>query len=281
MTTLEILLVSIALMFIAAVVGAKVQRTVKFIYPCDPATVALFSLCAVLMYLQQPLAWFWYLPVLSGYALGFFIVGRTSYIMLRYLQPQSRCSEARPWVLYHDRQGHVCVQEQSWRQLLKRLFCGVHHYVFCDCELTANWQESTHHPFLPKFRMPVMYIEYLQTDEEEICLRQSKKLPRKDERPRGWYVKQRISYIKAAHGSQVPLTELILDVQALQKANNRVAELEKEIYWLQKEATTVTTSLIGMFIKDNYAKSPLVLAMASRLSRLNGKEEKTTKEVSE
>ena len=72
-----------------------------------------------------------------------------------------------------------------------------------------------------------------------------------------------------------------MDVQALQKANNRVAELEKEIYWLQKEATTVTTSLIGMFIKDNYAKSPLVLAMASRLSRLNGKEEKTTKEVSE
>ena len=95
------------------------------------------------------------------------------------------------------------------------------------------------------------------------------------------YVKQRISYIKAAHGSQVSLAELIADAGALDKANSRIEELEKEIYWLRKEATTVTTSLIGMFIKDNYAKSPLVLALSSRISRLNKKEEKTITEVTQ
>ncbi|AGN25483.1 hypothetical protein [Candidatus Methanomassiliicoccus intestinalis] len=281
MSTFEILVIGIILMFVSAQCGAKIQKTVKFLYPVDPFTVSLMAACISVMIIQKPFEWFWYLPVIFGYILGFVIVGRTSYIMLRYLQPNIRHSDADPWVFYHDKNGNMCVQDQSWRQLLKRIFLGVHHYVLCDSDLAPNWVESTHHPFIPRFRIQVMYVEYLSTEEEEVCLKESRKLPKNGEKPRGLYVKQRISYIKAAHGSQVSLAELIADAGALDKANSRIEELEKEIYWLRKEATTVTTSLIGMFIKDNYAKSPLVLALSSRISRLNKKEEKTITEVTQ
>ena len=281
MTTFEILVLGIILMFVSAQCGAKIQKTVKFLYPVDPFTVSLMVVCVLLMYLQDPVEWFWYLPIIAGYVLGFVIVGRTSYVMLRHLQPKIRHSDAAPWVFYHDKNGNVCVQDQSWRQLLKRIFLGVHHYVLCDSDLAPNWIESTRHQFIPRFRVQVMYVEYLSTEEEEVCMRESRRLPKSGEKPKGLYVKQRISYIKAAHGSQVSLAELIADSEALDKANRRIEELEKEIYWLRKEATTVTTSLIGMFIKDNYAKSPLVLALSNRILKLTKKEEKTVKEVTQ
>lgn len=161
------IVVTIALSTMAAilgvVLGAKVQRAARFIYPVDCMTLMLIVLIAADCLLRvTPWDPYWYLPFALGYATGYLVVGRTSYVMVWETSLANKHVDMRPMVLWEEH-GQTFVQEQTQRALLRRLVCGVRHEVLSNVPLDTDWVVDAKYPLFPQFSKPTIIVEDMET----------------------------------------------------------------------------------------------------------------------
>ncbi len=142
---------------IGVVIGARVQRVAKFIYPTDFMTLLICGFC-ILDYSFQliPFDKYWYLPLLFGYGTGYLVVGRTSYIMIQTMSLANKIITTDPWVIWED-EGRMFTQEQKNIALLRRLFFNVRHEVVSNSPLNDDWTVMMKVPMLPLINRPMVY----------------------------------------------------------------------------------------------------------------------------
>ena len=141
------------------VVGAHVQKAARFIYPVDCLTI-LIAVLILADALLGAMPWepFWYLPFGLGYATGYLVVGRTSYVMVWETSLATKRVQMRPWVLWEEH-GRTYIQEQTQRALLRRLVCRVRHEVVSDVPLDSSWVVEAKYPLFPEFVRPTVVVE--------------------------------------------------------------------------------------------------------------------------
>lgn len=263
--TLEILLITASLMAISMVIGAAVQRAVRFIWPTDFMTVSIVTFAAV-----QIIGWpsflivpgvdpIWWIPMLIGYIIGYIVIGRTRYIMVRRLT-DDKSFDTEPWVLYHI-DGKPYVQEQSNKALLKRLVFGIHHPILSPVSLEPDYEDRTKYPGFPVFHRRMVCVEGWRTYEM---------MPETVSR---WQLKRYATEVKVAYGSTVSRYELLRSFQALDRVNSRLIEAENEIYALHQSLSVRMADTVAAFLARVYSRAPGAV-FKDAVERWNSKEKK-------
>ena len=263
--TLEILLITASLMAISMVIGAAVQRAVKFIWPTDVITISIVAFAAV-----QLIGWpsflivpgvdpIWWIPMLIGYIIGYIVIGRTRYIMIRRLT-DDKSFDTEPWVLYHI-DGKPYIQEQSNKALLKRLVFGIHHPILSPVSLEPDYEDRTKYPGFPVFHRRMVCVEGWRTYEM---------MPEAVSR---WQLKRYATEVKVAYGSTVSRYELLRSFQALDRVNSRLIEAENEIYALHQSLSVRMADTVAAFLARVYSRAPGAV-FKDAVERWNSKEKK-------
>lgn len=263
--TLEILLITASLMAISMVIGAAVQRAVKFIWPTDFMTVSIIAFAAI-----QIIGWpsflivpgvdpIWWIPMLIGYIIGYIVIGRTRYIMVRRLT-DDKSFDTEPWVLYHI-DGKPYIQEQNNKALLKRLVFGIHHPILSPVSLEPDYEDRTKYPGFPVFHRRMVCVEGWRTYEM---------MPETVSR---WQLKRYATEVKVAYGSTVSRYELLRSFQALDRVNSRLIEAENEIYALQQSLSVRMADTVAAFLARVYSRAPGAV-FKDAVERWNSKEKK-------
>ena len=263
--TLEILLITASLMAISMVIGAAVQRAVRFIWPIDFITISIVAFAAV-----QLIGWpsfllvpgidpIWWVPVLIGYIIGYIVIGRTRYVMVRRLT-DDKSFDTEPWVLYHI-DGKPYIQEQSNKALLKRLVFGIHHPILSPVSLEPDYEDRTKYPGFPVFHRRMVCVEGWRTYEM---------MPEAVSR---WQLKRYATEVKVAYGSTVSRYELLRSFQALDRVNSRLIEAENEIYALHQSLSVRMADTVAAFLARVYSRAPGAV-FKDAVERWNSKEKK-------
>lgn len=164
MDLLTVIAVSTAVALGGVLVGAKVQKAARFIYPVDLMTIGIIAvMMADAMIRIAPWDPYWYLPFGLGYAVGYLVVGRTSYVMVWETSLANKRVQMHPWVLWEE-SGRTYIQEQTQRALLRRLICGVKHEVISDVPLDTQWVVEAKYPLFPEFVRPTVVVESIDTN---------------------------------------------------------------------------------------------------------------------
>lgn len=246
--TLEILLLTASLMAVSMVIGAAVQRAVKFIWPIDAITISIVAFAAI-----QIIGWpsfllvpgidpIWWVPVLTGYIIGYIVIGRTSYIMVRRLT-DDKSFDTEPWVLYTE-DGRPYVQEQNNKALIKRLVFGIKHPVLSPLPLEPDFEDRTKYPGFPVFKRRMVCVEGWRTYEL---------IPEQVSR---WRLKRYATEVKVAAGSAVSRIELVRSFKALDRVNAQLIEAENEIYALQQSLSVRMADTVARFLAKVYSRAP-------------------------
>lgn len=262
--TLEILLITASLMAVSMVIGAAVQRAVKFIWPTDFITISIVAFAAI-----QLIGWpsflvipgidaIWWIPMLIGYIIGYIVIGRTRYIMVRRLT-DDKSFDTEPWVLYHI-DGKPYIQEQNNKALLKRLVFGIHHPVLSPLSLEPDYEDRTKYPGFPVFKRRMVCMESWRTYEM---------MPEKVSR---WQLKRYATEVNVAYGSTVSRYELLRSFQALNRANARLIEAENEIYSLHQSLSVRMADTVASFLARVYSRAPGAV-FRDAVERWNSKKE--------
>jgi hypothetical protein len=263
--TLEILLITASLMAISMVIGAAVQRAVRFIWPIDFITISIVAFAAI-----QLIEWpsflivpgvdpIWWIPMLIGYIIGYIVIGRTRYIMIRRLT-DDKSFDTEPWVLYHI-DGKPYIQEQSNKALLKRLVFGIHHPILSPVSLEPDYEDRTKYPGFPVFHRRMVCVEGWRTYEM---------MPETVSR---WQLKRYATEVKVAYGSTVSRYELLRSFQALDRVNSRLIEAENEIYALHQSLSVRMADTVAAFLARVYSRAPGAV-FKDAVERWNSKEKK-------
>lgn len=206
---------------IGVVVGAKVQRTAKFIYPYDALTLIIVGFC----FLDSVMRFFsfekfWYLPFLFGYATGYLVVGRTSYIMVETISLANKTMTSDPWVMWEE-EGVTYTQKQSNVALLRRLILGVKHRVVSNAPFDEDWIVTTKIPMLPLISKPTVMAEEVTTDWVPTHVFWK------------FHTKQYTTEITLAYGGMVSKAQLALDERYLQQMQQQNTDLVAEVHELR------------------------------------------------
>lgn len=247
--TLEILLMTAAIMAISMAIGAAVQRAVKFIWPTDFITIGIVAF-AIIQLIEWPAFLsipgvdpIWWIPVLAGYIIGYIVIGRTQYIMVRKMGDDKRTT-TRPWVLYHM-DGKPYIQEQSNGALIKRLVFGIHHPLLTPVPLIPDGEDDTKYPGFPRFVHKVAYVEDWETYPlipEDVTSR--------------WQPKRYATEVKVAYGGMASMYDLMRDREVLAEANARLIEAENEIYALHQSLSVRMAGEVANFLAKVYSRAP-------------------------
>lgn len=254
--------------------GALVQRKTYFLYPVDIFTVLMvvFVLIQVAAGAEGPLSVvsigvdvYWYLPLLLGYVAGYIVSGRTRYIMIRSFNPD-KLTVGEHWVVY-TRDGRTYRQEQSNRELLKRLLFGVEHEVVSNADLVPDWDDVTTYPLFPTFRKKFLMAEWWET--YEIPPEKKQKYVRRlnatvEVEPR-FYMRRYVTSVRVARGSMVSRIDLIHDAKALDRMQGDLIEANNEIFRLRQSLNIRMADTVAEFLADVYRKAPgASLSVAAR-----------------
>lgn len=160
MLTIEVLLEATMAAVIGLLLGALVKRTTLFFAPNDILSFTFFA------FVGTDLIFNWtkfgvgifYLPVIAGYFLGFFIA-HFAWVLGEKTDIGGMSRSKHPYVIYspNDEIGN-CIQQQSNKALIKR-WLGYHHRLGMDGPLVPNLADSAKYPYFPKFRKQVLKIE--------------------------------------------------------------------------------------------------------------------------
>lgn len=205
------------------VVGAKVQKVVKFIYPYDLVTLSLCAFCLldyVIGFL--PLDKFWYLPLLFGYATGYLVVGRTSYVMIQTISLANKTMSSDPWVMWEE-DGRIYTQEQGNRALLRRLIFGIKHEILSNSPIDEDWTVMVKIPLFPLISKSTVMAEEVMTTwvPEKIFWKFS--------------LKRYTTNITLAYGGMVSKAQLALDEVFLQEMQKQNTSLVAAVHELRSE----------------------------------------------
>lgn len=265
--TVETLVVTALLMAVSMVLGAIVQRTVKFIWPTDFITLSVIVLIALQIIRYPPelvipgIDPLWWIPVLIGYFIGFIIIGRTKYVLVRKLN-NDKSFETVPWVVYHI-DGVPYLQAQSNKELMKRLFFGIHHKLLSPVALEPDYQDKTKYPGWPEFKKEMVCVESWRTYEI------------KPPENRRFYLKRYGTEVVLAYGSMVSKYDLHRDAKAMDKVNQNLMEAENTIYMLHQSMSVRMADTVAAFMAKVYTKAPgaIMRDAVERWNRNDSKEE--------
>ena len=166
MDTLMMIVLTTMVVVLGVAMGAAVQKKTYFLYPVDAFTLLLFFFVGVQILAQYlpPLSVayigvdaYWYVPLVIGYIAGYIVSGRTRYIMIRCFNPD-KSTYGEHWILY-TKDGRTYRQEQSNRELFKRLLFHVEHEVVSNADLVPDWDDVTSYPLFPEFVRPTVVVE--------------------------------------------------------------------------------------------------------------------------
>ncbi len=246
--TSEVLMITAALMAAAMVLGAVVQRTVRFIWPTDFVTITIVAFILIQLFrwpvfLVIPgIDSMWWIPIIIGYFIGYIVIGRTKYVMVRRIT-DDKAFETVPWVLYHiDGKPHL--QEQTNKALIKRLFFGIHHPILSPLALEPDYDDKTKYPGFPLFERKMVCVESWHTYEMM------------DEDKSRFKFKRYATEVKLAYGSAVSKYELLRNLSALDKANSRIVEAENTIHALTQSISVRMADTVASFLAKVYSRAP-------------------------
>ena len=246
--TLEILLTTAAVMGVMVIVGALVQRTVKFIYPTDLVTILLLAANVWLVAMVTAGRWevgfsLWYiLPELAGYFMGYLIGSRNNDWMVQYISPRIGYTYRIPMAVY-EHKGRQCIADQNNRALVKRVLFGIHHEIDSEVWLEPNWTDDAKYRLFPPFRRRMINIESMETTSERVPI---------------WWrlkVKRYTTHIRVAYGSQATAAELVHSMNVLDRLRAKVDSLEAERIRLEEEAPRRVVDALSNLLRPSYDRT--------------------------
>ena len=246
--TLEILLTTAAVMGVMVIVGALVQRTVKFIYPTDLVTILLLAANVWLVAMVTAGRWevgfsLWYiLPELAGYFMGYLIGSRNNDWMVQYISPRIGYTYRIPMAVY-EHKGRQCIADQNNRALVKRVLFGIHHEIDSEVWLEPNWTDDAKYRLFPPFRRRMVNIESMETTSASVPI---------------WWrlkVKRYTTHIRVAYGSQATAAELVHSMNVLDRLRAKVDSLEAERIRLEEEAPRRVVEALSNLLRPSYDRT--------------------------
>ena len=242
--------------------GAAVQKKTYFLYPVDAFTLLLFFFVGVQILAQYlpPLSVayigvdaYWYVPLVIGYIAGYIVSGRTRYIMIRCFNPD-KSTYGEHWILY-TKDGRTYRQEQSNRELFKRLLFHVEHEVVSNADLVPDWDDVTSYPLFPEFRKKFLMAEWWET--YEIPPEKKQKYVRRlnatiEVEPR-FYMRRYVTSVRVARGSMVSRMDLVHDAKALDRMQGDLIEANNEIFRLRQSLNIRMADTVAEFLADVYS----------------------------
>jgi len=246
--TLEILLTTAAVMGVMVIVGALVQRKVKFIYPTDLVTILLLAANVWLVAMVTAGRWevgfsLWYiLPELAGYFMGYLIGSRNNDWMIQYISPRIGYTYRIPMAVY-EHKGRQCIADQNNRALVKRVLFGIHHEIDSEVWLEPNWTDDAKYRLFPPFRRRMINIESMEITSERVPI---------------WWrlkVKRYTTHIRVAYGSQATAAELVHSMNVLDRLRAKVDSLEAERIRLEEEAPRRVVDALSNLLRPSYDRT--------------------------
>lgn len=252
------------------IVGSAVQRTAKFLYPTDwmSITIAMAIIADMILGLA-PWDKMWYIPFIAGFAVGYLLVGRQSYIMVSNINIESKYLVLRPWVLYeHD--GAICRQRQNNRDLLRRQFLGIHNVVVdIDSgggppQISHDWTSDSKYPLFPRFVKDMLVLEDIKEDSVVVKI--------------WWRIKARVptTHIQIAFASAASKLELLKSAEVLEDQQSTISRLYDEVHKL-RSAQGPKLMEMAIRVNDRATVTSPENRMYSLLVREDGKFRNTEK----
>lgn len=249
------ILISVGIMAVTVMAGGYVQKVTHFLYPFDFITI--LACCAVPAQLcveydvlgfgwTLPYDLWWNIPAFVGYFVGYIVSGRTKYVMIRTFSGQ-KTSSAKPYVFFEEGE-HTYLQEQSNRELAKRLFFHIKHEVTggksdtgtFDLDLDADWTDTVKYPLFPEFTRKMIYADTVERYEVD----------------RDGWMKEYVTYIRRASGSTVSRTDLIRDFRALENANRQIVDYQNKVFRLQQSYNTRLSKYLSQVLMSFVSVQP-------------------------
>lgn len=274
MDTVTMIVLTTMVVILGVAMGAAVQKKTYFLYPVDAFTLLLFLFVGVQILAQYlpPLSVaylgvdaYWYVPLAIGYIAGYIVSGRTRYIMIRCFNPD-KSTYGEHWILY-TKDGRTYRQEQSNRELFKRLLFHVEHEVVSNADLVPDWDDVTSYPLFPEFRKKFLMAEWWET--YEIPPEKKQKYVRRlnatvEVEPR-FYMRRYVTSVRVARGSMVSRMDLVHDAKALDRIQGDLIEANNEIFRLRQSLNIRMADTVAEFLADVYSKAPgASLSVAAR-----------------
>ena len=288
MDTLMMIVLTTMVVVLGVAMGAAVQKKTYFLYPIDAFTLILFAFVGVQMLAAfiPPLGFmflgvdaYWYVPLVIGYIAGYIVSGRTRYIMIRCFNPD-KSTYGEHWILY-TKNGKTYRQEQSNRELFKRLLFHVEHEVVSNADLVPDWDDVTSYPLFPEFRKKFLMAEWWETYEIPPEKRQKyvRRLNATIEVEPRFYMRRYVTSVRVARGSMVSRMDLVHDAKALDRMQGDLIEANNEIFRLRQSLNIRMADTVAEFLADVYSKAPgASLSVAARRWAQKQKEKEKERE---
>ena len=265
MDTVTMIVLTTMVVILGVAMGAAVQKKTYFLYPVDAFTLLLFLFVGVQILAQYlpPLSVaylgvdaYWYVPLAIGYIAGYIVSGRTRYIMIRCFNPD-KSTYGEHWILY-TKDGRTYRQEQSNRELFKRLLFHVEHEVVSNADLVPDWDDVTSYPLFPEFRKT---YEIPPEKKQKYVRRLNATI---EVEPR-FYMRRYVTSVRVARGSMVSRMDLVHDAKALDRMQGDLIEANNEIFRLRQSLNIRMADTVAEFLADVYSKAPgASLSVAAR-----------------
>ncbi len=159
--------------------GRRVRDRVHVVMPYkDPVTIALFLLClspAILAFsghaIMDP-GNIWYIAFLISFLACYSLAYVRGELDMAYVNVHTIISERfpggaqeiKPVVYYWDKDGNQCIQEQSFKEILKTVFLGIRSPLRLDVGMVRR----TRPVFVQKILYPTVAVEAIDVVEEKI-----------------------------------------------------------------------------------------------------------------
>jgi hypothetical protein len=217
-----LVLVVAGVALLGVVIGGYVQKICKFIFPTDFITISIMTVLMVNVILSfVPVDWFYYIPFVVGYMLGYLIVGRTTYTMVMTMSGP-KAWRVQPFVLY-EYDSKMYIQYQENRALADRLIWGIAHKIDCDDPIDDDCTLSYKRPMFPLFDDRMILLENIYTLKPEM--------------KRGWLFRHNVytPHFDVAYGSRASKAQLMFDVSTLHDMQLQIIDLLGQVHRLQQE----------------------------------------------
>ncbi len=275
MSTEFICLYGIILIVLTALgtkLGKKAQEITHFAYPWDPITVAVLAgASAVIIYdltIQIYIVSVSIVAIIVGYLLGYFINGRQDYTYVVTLVKGERLLiDEKPWVLFENDDGDLCKQDQSWKALWNQWRWGNYHIINCPRGMEQNIEHNIEPYLYPQIKCKVILVERIIPYSESREVYRSPKMVEKDGKyiPKKVVVKQhKVTTIYTAHIHSTSIWNFLMNLDILAKANARIEELEKDLYFMKARLGPASIEAIGSFLAEQAMREPGAMTMAAR-----------------
>jgi len=162
-----LVLMGIGLALIFALIGSRIQKGTKFVYPKDPFTLSLLIFLSIDMFMwilqtfnvAAPVIipiepYVFHIPIMMGYLLGYWLNGMQEVKQLKEIDEYGN-EKSYYEVFYDNKEKKLCLAEQTNLGMLKRILFGIHHEIVIPGNLSFRDRESRQElrrPWWPKFK---------------------------------------------------------------------------------------------------------------------------------